>query len=279
MNEETLFHLALEKLSSRSSERAAFLEVACAGDAALRQRIEVLLHAHAHPGSFLQQPSAAVAATIDEPIQERPGTVIGPYKLLQQIGEGGMGTVFMAEQTQPVQRKVALKVIKPGMDSRQVIARFEAERQALAMMDHVNIARVLDAGATEAGRPYFVMELVQGVPITKYCDDNQLTPRQRLELFVPVCLAIQHAHQKGIIHRDIKPSNVMITLYDGKPVPKVIDFGVAKATEQKLTERTLFTQYGTMVGTLEYMSPEQAEMSALGVDTRSDIYSLGVLLY
>src|SRR5437899_11338796 len=185
----------------------------------------------------------------------------------------------MGEQTQPVQRKVALKVIKPGMDSRQVIARFEAERQALAMMDHVNIARVFDGGATEAGRPYFVMELVHGVPITKYCDDNHLTPRERLELFVPVCQAIQHAHQKGIIHRDIKPSNVMVTLYDGKPVPKVIDFGVAKATEQKLTERTLFTQYGTMVGTLEYMSPEQAEMSALGVDTRSDIYSLGVLLY
>ena len=190
-----------------------------------------------------------------------------------------MGTVYMAEQTEPVRRKVALKVIKPGMDTRQVIARFEAERQALAMMDHVNIARVLDAGATESGRPYFVMELVHGVPITKYCDDNRLTPRERLELFVPVCQAIQHAHQKGIIHRDIKPSNVMVTLYDGKPVPKVIDFGVAKATEQKLTERTLFTQYGTMVGTLEYMSPEQAEMSALGVDTRSDIYSLGVLLY
>src|SRR5213596_264618 len=187
-----------------------------------------------------------------------------------------MGT---AEQTHPVQRKVALKVIKPGMDSRQVITRFEAERQALAMMDHVNIARVFDGGATESGRPYFVMELVHGVPITRYCDDNHLSPRERLELFVPVCQAIQHAHQKGIIHRDLKPSNVMITLYDGKPVPKVIDFGVAKATEQKLTERTLFTQYGAVVGTLEYMSPEQAEMSALGVDTRSDIYSLGVLLY
>jgi serine/threonine protein kinase/tetratricopeptide (TPR) repeat protein len=221
-----------------------------------------------------------VVATIDEPqVTERPGTIIGPYKLLQQIGEGGFGTVFMAEQTRPVQRKVALKVIKAGMDSKQIIARFEAERQALAMMDHVNIARVFDGGATEAGRPYFVMELVHGIPITKYCDDNRLTPRQRLELFVPVCNAIQHAHQKGIIHRDIKPSNVMITLYDGKPVPKVIDFGVAKATEQKLTERTLFTQYGTLVGTFEYMSPEQAEMSALGVDTRSDIYSLGVLLY
>ncbi|HEY0436492.1 MAG TPA: serine/threonine-protein kinase, partial [Phenylobacterium sp.] len=183
------------------------------------------------------------------------------------------------EQTHPVQRKVALKLIKAGMDSGQVIARFEAERQALAMMDHANIARVLDAGATDTDRPFFVMELIKGVPITKYCDDNRLTARQRLELFVPVCQAIQHAHQKGIIHRDIKPSNVMVTLYDGKPVPKVIDFGVAKATDQKLTERTLFTQFGGVVGTLEYMSPEQAEMSALGVDTRSDIYSLGVLLY
>ncbi|HEV3118398.1 MAG TPA: protein kinase, partial [Gemmataceae bacterium] len=230
--------------------------------------------------SFLESPAVAQGATADEPtFSESPGTIIGPYKLLQQIGEGGMGAVFMAEQTHPVQRKVALKVIKPGMDSRQVVARFEAERQALAMMDHVNIARVFDGGTTEAGRPYFVMELVHGVPITRYCDDNRLAPRQRLELFVPVCQAIQHAHQKGIIHRDVKPSNVMVTLYDGKPVPKVIDFGVAKATEQKLTERTLFTQYGTMVGTLEYMSPEQAEMSALGVDTRSDIYSLGVLLY
>ena len=263
---------------------------ACGGDVELEQQVGHLLQVHREAGSFLDRPAAALGATgaftslpAEEvavvSLRERPGTVIGPYKLLQQIGEGGMGTVFMAEQTHPVQRKVALKVIKAGMDSRQVIARFEAERQALAMMDHVNIARVFDAGATESGRPYFVMELVHGVPITKYCDDNHLTPRERLELFVPVCQAIQHAHQKGIIHRDIKPSNVMITLYDGKPVPKVIDFGVAKATEQKLTERTLFTQYGTMVGTLEYMSPEQAEMSALGVDTRSDIYSLGVLLY
>src|SRR4029077_2321379 len=244
-------------------------------------------------GSFLESPAAGLpsplggegqgvrgAATVDEPaVSERPGTVIGPYKLLQEIGEGGFGTVFMAEQEHPVRRKVALKVIKAGMDTRQVIPPFEAETPALAISDHVNIARVLDAGATETGQPYFVMELVHGVPITRYCDNNHLTPRERLELFVPVCQAIQHAHQKGIIHRDIKPSNVMITLYDGKPVPKVIDFGVAKATEQKLTEQTLFTQYGTPVGTLEYMSPEQAEMSALGVDTRSDIYSLGVLLY
>src|SRR4051812_33548412 len=190
-----------------------------------------------------------------------------------------MGTVFMAEQTRPVQREAALKVIKAGMDSGQVIARFEAERQALAMMDHDNIARVFDGGTTENGRPYFVMELVHGVPIPKYCDDNHLTPRERLELFVPVCQAIQHAHQKGVIHRDVKPSNVMVCLYDGKPVPKVIDFGVAKATEQRLTERTMFTNYGAIIGTFEYMAPEQAEMSQLGVDTRSDIYSLGVLLY
>ncbi len=190
-----------------------------------------------------------------------------------------MGIVFMAEQQEPVRRKVALKIIKPGMDSRQVIARFEAERQALAVMDHQNIARVLDAGTTESGRPYFVMELVHGVPITEFCDANHLTPRERLELFVPVCRAIQHAHQKGIIHRDIKPSNILVTLYDDKPVAKVIDFGVAKAVEQRLTERTLFTQFGALVGTFEYMSPEQAEMNAFGVDTRSDIYSLGVLLY
>src|SRR5438445_12166388 len=303
ISEESIFMEALQKQTPE--ERAAFLDQACA-DAELRRSVELLLKAHDKAGHFLQGVPQN-DPTIDQHDRERPGTVIGPYKLLQKIGEGGMGTVFMAEQTQPVQRKVALKLIKPGMDSRQVIARFEAERQALAMMDHVNIARVLDAGTTgirnqesvirdkedaasglitdhrslltAEGRPYFVMELVHGVPITKYCDDNRLTPPERLELFVPVCQAIQHAHQKGIIHRDIKPSNVMITLYDGKPVPKVIDFGIAKATEQKLTERTLVTQYGTMVGTLEYMSPEQAEMSALGVDTRSDIYSLGVLLY
>jgi serine/threonine protein kinase len=277
MQERDVFIAAVPK---NAVERAAYLAEACGDDRELRSRVEQLLVEHEKEQSFfLDAPLPVAQMTIDQPLQEKLGTQIGPYKLLQQIGEGGMGVVFMAEQMAPMQRRVALKIIKPGMDTRQVIARFEAERQALALMDHVNIARVFDAGATEQGRPYFVMELVNGVPITKYCDDNRLTPRQRLELFVPVCQAIQHAHQKGIIHRDIKPSNVMVTLYDGKPVPKVIDFGVAKAIEQKLTERTLFTQFGTMVGTLEYMSPEQAEMSALGVDTRSDIYSLGVLLY
>ena len=254
-----LFLHAVGKLSPE--EWDGYISAACGGDTELEQQLGQLLQVHREAGSFLDRPAAAMGATgaftsgLGEEaatlrLRERPGMIIGPYKLLQQLGEGGMGTVFMAEQTAPVQRKVALKVIKPGMDSQQVIARFEAERQALAMMDHVNIARVLDAGATESGLPVFVMELVHGVPITKYCDDNHLTPRERLELFVPVCQAIQHAHQKGIIHRDIKPSNVMITLYDGRPVPKVIDFGVAKATEQKLTERTMFTQYGTMVGTL-----------------------------
>src|SRR5437899_2749596 len=277
IDEKAVFVAALALPDAR--EREAYLQEACAGHPELLARLRELLSAHEGSQGPLDRRPAALGVTMDAAHTERPGTVIGSYKLLQQIGEGGMGTVFMAEQTHPVQRKVALKIIKPGMDSSQVIARFEAERQALAMMDHVNIARVFDGGTTENGRPYFVMGLVHGVPITKYCDDNQLTPRQRLELFVPVCQAIQHAHQKGIIHRDIKPSNVMITLYDGKPVPKVIDFGVAKATEQKLTERTLFTQYGAMVGTLEYMSPEQAEMSALGADTRSDIFSLGVLLY
>ncbi|HEV2971353.1 MAG TPA: serine/threonine-protein kinase [Pirellulales bacterium] len=272
-----LFLHAVGKLPPEQWE--GYVAEACGGDADLEQQVGCLLQVHREAGSFLAAPAPGLDATLNQPLLEKPGAQIGPYKLLQRIGEGGMGVVWMAEQTQPVQRKVALKVIKPGMDSRQIIARFEAERQALAMMDHVNIARVLDAGTTESGLPYFVMELVHGVPITKYCDDNHLTPRERLELLVPVCQAIQHAHQKGIIHRDIKPSNVMITLYDGKPIPKVIDFGVAKAIEQTLTERTLFTQYGTLVGTLEYMSPEQAEMSALSADTRSDIFSLGVLLY
>ena len=208
-----------------------------------------------------------------------PAERIGPYKLLQQIGEGGFGVVYMAEQDQPVHRRVAVKIVKPGMDSAVIIARFEAERQALAIMDHQNIAKVYDAGTTDLGRPFFVMELVHGVRITKYCDDNHLTIRERLELFVPICKAIQHAHQKGIIHRDLKPSNILVCLYESQPVPKVIDFGVAKASEQRLTDRTVFTEYGQIIGTLEYMSPEQAEMSQLGVDTRTDIYSLGVVLY
>jgi WD40 repeat protein/serine/threonine protein kinase len=260
-------------------ERAAYLEQACDGNAALRASIEALLRAHVGASGFMDRPASSPLATVDEPLTEGPGAVIGPYKLLQQIGEGGMGVVYMAEQEQPLRRRVALKIIKPGMDSAQVIARFEAERQALALMDHQNIARVLDAGTTESGRPYFVMELVHGVPITQYCDEHHLTPKERLELFLPVCHAVQHAHQKGIIHRDLKPSNVLVCLYDGVPVPKVIDFGVAKATGQQLTERTMFTQFGSLVGTLEYMSPEQAEMSQLGIDTRSDVYSMGVMLY
>jgi len=218
--------------------------------------------------------------TVDGPGRmEGTGATIGRYKLLQLIGEGGFGAVYMAEQQEPIRRRVALKIIKLGMDTKQVIARFEAERQALAMMDHLNIARVFDAGATDTGRPYFVMELVKGMPITEYCDKNNLDTRQRLDLFIDACKAVQHAHQKGIIHRDIKPSNVMITLHDGKPVPKIIDFGIAKATEHRLTEKTFFTEYQQFIGTPEYMSPEQAEMSGLDVDTRSDIYSLGVLLY
>jgi serine/threonine protein kinase/tetratricopeptide (TPR) repeat protein len=225
------------------------------------------------PGQWLDP-----AALPESPL-EKVGSRIGPYKLLQQLGEGGMGAVFLAEQEKPVQRRVALKIIKAGMDSAHVLARFEAERQALALMDHPNIAKVLDAGATDNGRPYFVMELVKGIPITKFCDQEHLTLRERLELFVLVCQAVQHAHQKGIIHRDIKPSNVLIALYDGKPVPKIIDFGVAKATTQKLTERTMFTEVGQIVGTLEYMAPEQAELNNLDIDTRADIYSLGVLLY
>jgi serine/threonine-protein kinase len=306
MDEETIFSAALAMACAE--QRAAYLDEACAGRAELRHKVEDLLAAHGQAGNFLDRAAAAWNACLPltdaPPAAEKPGTVIGPYKLLEQIGEGGMGLVFMAEQTQPVRRKVALKVLKPGLDTRQVTARFEAERQALALMDHPNIARILDAGTTggrsqepgvskqgsaltpdscsltpAGGRPYFVMELVRGVPITDFCDQRRLTPRQRLELFVTVCQAVQHAHQKGIIHRDLKPTNVLVTLHDTVAVPKVIDFGIAKATSQPLTERTLFTHFAQMVGTPLYMSPEQAEMSGLDVDTRSDVYSLGVLLY
>jgi serine/threonine protein kinase/tetratricopeptide (TPR) repeat protein len=258
----------------------AFLEQACGDDPNLREEVEVLLKAHVEAGSFLDKGAVAPDATIDRtPITEQPGTVIGPYKLLEQIGEGGMGVVFMAQRSKPVKQRVALKIVKPGMDTKQFVARFEAERQALAMMDHPNIAKVLDGGATESGRPFYVMELVKGTPITEYCDEHHLTARERLELFVPVCRAIQHAHQKGIVHRDIKPSNVLIAEYDDEPVPKIIDFGVAKALHQELTEKTMFTRFGQVVGTFEYMSPEQAKLNQRDIDTRSDIYSLGVLLY
>jgi WD40 repeat protein/serine/threonine protein kinase len=292
VTEETIFAWALEK--STETERAAFLEEACAGDEALRRRVESLLESH-EDGEFLRTPVVVRAAkalgaeatlgmlepaAIGHPaIAECPGTVIGPYKLLQEIGEGGMGTVFMAEQTEPLRRTVAMKLVKAGMDSRQVLARFEAERQALALMDHPNIAKVLDAGATESRRPYFVMELIRGIPITEYCDREKITIRERLGLFIDVCQAVQHAHQKGIIHRDLKPSNVLVTVVDGAAVPKVIDFGVAKAIGQQLTDRTLFTAFAQLVGTPLYMSPEQAALSGVDVDTRSDIYSLGVLLY
>jgi serine/threonine protein kinase/tetratricopeptide (TPR) repeat protein len=267
------------------TERAAFLDERCGTDLDLRRQVDSLLSAREEVGSFLKEPALVLPtdkydpSVATQPISEGRGTIIGPYKLLQQIGEGGFGVVYMAEQQKPVRRMVALKIIKPGMDTAQVIARFESERQALALMDHPNIAKVLDAGATESGRPYFVMELVKGVPITEFCDKNHMAAGDRLKLFCSVCHAIQHAHHKGVIHRDVKPSNVMVTLHDGVPVVKVIDFGVAKATVQKLTEKTLFTAYGQMIGTPAYMSPEQAEMSGLDIDTRSDVYSLGVLLY
>src|SRR6266545_2616099 len=275
---EAIFHAARD--IPDPDRRREYVRDVCGGDETRIAHVEALLAAADTPDSLLDRPAGSdPVATIDQPTAESAGTVIGPYKLIQQFGEGGMGTVWMAQQTEPVKRLVAIKLIKAGMDSKQVIARFEAERQALALMDHANIARVLEAGTTGAGRPYFVMDLVKGVPITRYCDEHRLTSRQRLELFLPVCQAVQHAHQKGIIHRDLKPSNVLVALYDGKPVPKVIDFGVAKAAGQSLTDKTLITGFGNIVGTLEYMSPEQAQINQLDIDTRIDIYSLGVLLY
>jgi WD40 repeat protein/serine/threonine protein kinase len=288
--EEAIFEAAL---GLRNPElRAEYLQKACGPDQPLRKRVSSLLRAHEKAGIFLEKTPAqvveALRATAKTPDirgtevlrpAEEPGDRIGRYKLLQKIGEGGCGVVYMAEQEEPVRRRVALKIIKEGMDTRQVIARFEVERQALALMDHPNIARVLDAGATETGRPFFVMDLVRGIRITEYCDQNKLSTAERLNLFEQVCHAIQHAHQKGIIHRDIKPANILVTLHDGEPLPVIIDFGIAKATEQRLTDKTLFTAYEQFIGTPAYMSPEQAEMSRLDIDTRSDIYSLGVLLY
>ena len=273
-DEELIFTVARQL---PDEARAMYLQQVCQGDAALCRRVEILLDADGQDDFLARKNSGET--TLQRPLTEGPGMVIGRYKLLQKVGEGGFGVVFMAEQQEPIIRKVALKVIKPGMDSQAVVARFEAERQALALMDHPNIAHVFDGGVTDSGRPFFVMELVKGVPITEFCDRNQLGTEQRLELFIAVCEAVQHAHQKGVIHRDLKPSNILVTLRDGRPVPKVIDFGISKAVNQRLTERTLFTEYGQMIGTPQYMSPEQAEMNELDVDTRSDIYSLGVILY
>jgi WD40 repeat protein/serine/threonine protein kinase len=278
--ESALFALALEK---PLTERSAFLQAVCGKDNVLHQRLEALLAAHDQPDNLVPTQAEAAQPTIKLDLSDAPdeavGQTLGRYKLLERVGEGGCGVVYVAEQTEPVRRRVALKVIKLGMDTKQVVARFEAERQALAMMDHPNIAKVLDAGTTDVGRPFFVMELVRGIRITDYCDQANLTTKERLDLFIKVCQAIQHAHQKGIIHRDIKPSNILVTLHDGVPVPKVIDFGIAKATEGRLTDATVYTQLHQFIGTPAYMSPEQAEMSGLDVDTRSDIYSLGVLLY
>src|SRR6186713_2156679 len=278
-SEKEIFFEALDKHTPQ--ERAAFLDGACGANRVQRAKVEALLADHFQQDAFMEEPAvdSSAPALPAPPPEEAPAQMLGRYKLLEKIGEGGFGEVWMAEQRGPVKRRVALKIIKLGMDSGQIVARFEAERQALAMMDHANIAKIFDAGTTETGRPYFVMELVRGIKITEYCDQNQLPTRERLNLFILVCQAIQHAHQKGIIHRDIKPSNVLVTLHDGVAVPKVIDFGIAKATQQELTDKTVFTQFQQFMGTPAYISPEQAEMSGLDIDTRADIYSLGVLLY
>jgi serine/threonine protein kinase len=279
-------YLAVRDIAA--DRRIAYLDQACEGDAELRQRVERMLGKAEAANAFFDEhpdPDRETRTRLLDPEKFNPtsveteGSVIGRYKLLQKIGEGGMGVVYMAEQSVPIHRMVALKIIKLGMDTRQVVARFEAEQQALARMDHPNIAGVLDAGATETGRPYFVMEMVRGMPITEFCNESKLTNEERLRLFMEVCHAVQHAHQKGIIHRDLKPSNIMVTLHGDKAVPKVIDFGIAKAIQGKLTDKTLFTQYQQFIGTPAYMSPEQASMSGLDIDTRSDIYSLGILLY
>ena len=272
-----IFNEAIELESDE--QRLKYIDEACGGDPMLKERVEALLRADAEAGNFLGGQNAGTGASSDQTALDSVGALIGPYQVREQIGEGGMGVVYVAEQTAPVRRQVAVKIIKPGMDSGQVLARFEAERQALAMMEHPNIAKVFDGGMTDTGRPYFAMELVKGVPITQYCDACQLGIRPRLELFVTVCLAVQHAHQKGIIHRDLKPSNILVAMQDGHPAPKIIDFGIAKAMNQRLTEQTLRTAFSQMIGTPMYMSPEQAELSRLDVDTRSDIYSLGVLMY
>lgn len=272
-----------DALALPRAERAGYLERACDGDGELRRKVEALLEGHDRIGDFLENSPQTTSLQAGSKLSagEKPGDHIGHYKLLQQIGEGGCGVVFMAEQEEPVRRRVALKIIKPGMDTKSVIARFEAERQTLALMDHPNIAKIFDAGATESGRPYFVMELVRGIKMTEYCDKHSLTTRERLELFVHVCQAIQHAHQKGVIHRDIKPSNILVTESEqGEALPVVIDFGIAKATtNQQLMDKTLFTAFEMLIGTPAYMSPEQAALTSVDVDTRTDIYSLGVLLY
>jgi serine/threonine protein kinase len=273
---ESILYEAIGK--GNAEVREAYLAKTCGTNTKLRAEIDSLLSVYADETGILKIPLDLLKEP-NSTITETSGMLIDRYKLLEKIGEGGMAVVYMAEQQKPIHRKVALKIIKLGMDTKSVIARFEAERQALALMDHPNIAKVLDAGATETGRPYFVMELVKGVSITKYCDNNKISTQKRLDLFQQVCNAVQHAHQKGIIHRDIKPSNIMVTSHDGKPVPKIIDFGIAKAINQRLTEKTLFTRYAQIIGTPTYMSPEQAELNGLDVDTRSDIYSLGALLY